>query len=164
MKRSIFSLVILFALGCSAKTEYRAIDSKSYEINQENRMNIGSPFIHRERGMDIKWIYWSDIFRWHNETAWYHCQGFLKEELIYSGRSGDTIRVLYREYENNVAPQYLGRGQVQTDQVYFMRPAFSQTLQYDLFESTTIVFREFAIEVIEADNRNILYRVLQDGE
>lgn len=65
-----------------------------------------------------------------------------RQELIYLGRSGDELSFKYREYSGSLA-----------------RPAFSADLKYDLSESQTIGYRGARIEVIEAGNQLIRYRV-----
>ena len=65
-----------------------------------------------------------------------------QQELIYNGRHEDNIKFLYRELSNDL-----------------MRPAFTQDIQYDLKESNTIGFKGVRIEIIEATNRYIKYRV-----
>jgi hypothetical protein len=67
-----------------------------------------------------------------------------QRELIYNGKSGDTIRVLYREFQNDL-----------------VRPAFTQELSYDLADSDTIGFQEVRIRVMEANNTSITFEVLQ---
>lgn len=67
----------------------------------------------------------------------------LSQELIYSGRSGSTIRIVYREFVNDYA-----------------RPAFTQELTYDLNEGSEIGFRGVRIQVVEATNTKIVYRVV----
>lgn len=47
-----------------------------------------------------------------------------RQELIYNGRSGDTIKFLYREFTNDYA-----------------RPPFSQEVQYDLKDGMVIGFK-----------------------
>lgn len=66
-----------------------------------------------------------------------------RQELIYNGRSGDALKFLYREFSGD-----------------FMRPPFSQEVQYDLAESTTIGFRGARVEILSATNTQIRYRVL----
>jgi len=66
------------------------------------------------------------------------------QQLIYSGKSGTVIRIMYREFANQLA-----------------RPAFSQDLTYDLAESPIITFRDTKIEVKEASNSNIRFLVLK---
>lgn len=72
-----------------------------------------------------------------------------KWELIYSGRSGDRIKIAYREY-------FSANGGV------FARPAFSQELEYDLSRGSRITFREIEIEIFAADNIGVKFRVLRD--
>lgn len=70
-------------------------------------------------------------------------------ELLYNGRSGSTIRFLYREYAATSGGSAVAR------------PAFSQELTYDLNESPIIGFQSVRVEVLEASNTTIRYRVLQ---
>ncbi|MFK7976401.1 MAG: hypothetical protein AB8C02_09715 [Halioglobus sp.] len=67
-------------------------------------------------------------------------------ELLYTGRSKDSISILYREYIGDLS-----------------RSSFYQELTYDLAESNVIQFRSIRIEVAEATNSEIRYKVLEDG-
>lgn len=67
----------------------------------------------------------------------------LRKTLIYSGRVGDRLKVGYREFSNNMA-----------------RSAFSNEVEYDLSEEKTIGYSGAELEVIEASNTSITYRVL----
>ena len=66
-----------------------------------------------------------------------------EQQLIYNGRVGDSLRFVYREFSNDMA-----------------RSAFTQEAQYDLNESNIIGFKDVRIEVIEATNSSITYKVL----
>ena len=66
-----------------------------------------------------------------------------KSELIYSGKAGNVIKIVYREYSNDYA-----------------RPAFSQELQYDLSETKLLKFKKTTIEVMSATNQEITFKVL----
>jgi hypothetical protein len=68
-----------------------------------------------------------------------------QQTLIYSGRVGTKINVGYREFSANMA-----------------RPAFNNDVEYDLSESTTIGYMGAQIEIIEATNQYIEYRVLRN--
>jgi len=70
--------------------------------------------------------------------------GSLMQELIYTGKVGNKIRFTYREYENGIA-----------------RPAFAVEAEYDLSESKLISYKGSIIEVINATNQNIVYKVLK---
>jgi hypothetical protein len=67
---------------------------------------------------------------------------FRKFELVYSGRTGDSIRIAYREY----SPQDLAR------------TAFFQELTYSVSEPV-IRFRDLEITVSEATNSSIKFVV-----
>jgi hypothetical protein len=68
-----------------------------------------------------------------------------QQALIYSGRVGDKIKVGYRESSNN-----------------FARPAFNNDVEYDLGESRVIGYKGARIEVLEATNEYIKYRVIRN--
>ncbi len=67
-----------------------------------------------------------------------------KYELLYQGISKNTLKLSYREYKDD-----------------FARVAFFQDVTYDLGSTpATISFRSASIEVFEANNNQISYRVL----
>lgn len=68
-----------------------------------------------------------------------------QQTLIYSGRIGDKINIGYREFTNNLA-----------------RPAFNNDVEYDLAASRTIGYKGAQLEVIDANNNSITYRVLKN--
>lgn len=68
-----------------------------------------------------------------------------QQTLIYSGRVGSKVNISYREFSNNIA-----------------RPAFNNDVEYDLGESTTIGYKGAEIEIIEATNRSIKYKVIRN--
>lgn len=67
-----------------------------------------------------------------------------QQTLIYSGRVGNKINIGYREFSNDLA-----------------RPAFNNDVEYDLTASRTIGYKGAEIEVLDADNRSIRYRVIR---
>lgn len=73
------------------------------------------------------------------------CESCFKRELIYNGKSGTTLRFIYREFINDMA-----------------RPAFNQDLQYDLSESNVIGIKGLRVEVINATNTKIEYKILNN--
>ena len=68
---------------------------------------------------------------------------YYKQEFIYNGRVGDALKFIYREYIEDYA-----------------RPAFTQDLQYDLSDSEIIGFRGLRLEILNATNTEIQYKVL----
>ncbi len=69
-----------------------------------------------------------------------------KAELIYSGVMNNVVILSYREYVDN-----------------FARPAFYQEMKYDLKESNEIAFRTLKLKILEANNNQISFVVLDDG-
>lgn len=68
-----------------------------------------------------------------------------QQTLIYSGCKNDIVTLGYREFSNNNA-----------------RPAFNNDVEYDLKMSKTIGYKGARVEVIEADNEKIIYKVLSN--
>ncbi len=68
-----------------------------------------------------------------------------QQTLIYSGKVGTNLNLSYREFSDNRA-----------------RPAFNNDVVYDLATSNEISYKGAIIEVIEATNRNITYRVISN--
>ncbi|UAL11226.1 hypothetical protein [Caulobacter segnis] len=66
-----------------------------------------------------------------------------RQELIYNGKSDNTLKFLYREFSGDYA-----------------RPSFSQDVQYDLKDGNTIGFKGVRIEVVEASNTRLSYRLI----
>lgn len=69
-----------------------------------------------------------------------------KFELIYTGKTNNTISIVYREYVND-----------------FARDSFYQNLTYDLNESNLIKFKSIELEVLESSNSELIFKVLKDG-
>lgn len=69
--------------------------------------------------------------------------GSFKRELVYNGRSRDTIKLIYREFDHNM-----------------IRPAFTQELDYDLSASKEIGFKGMRLEILDANNSFIKFIVL----
>ena len=68
----------------------------------------------------------------------------LVQTLTYLGHDSGRIKVLYREFANNM-----------------IKDKFSLEMEYDLSDDPIFGFRGARIEVLEADNRQIKYRVLE---
>jgi hypothetical protein len=66
-----------------------------------------------------------------------------EQELVYNGRAESILKFLYREFVTGTA-----------------RPAFTQDVQYDLNEGNVIGFKSARLQVIEATNTSITYKVL----
>lgn len=67
------------------------------------------------------------------------------QQIIYNGRVGNSLKFIYREFAGD-----------------YIRPAFTQEIQYDLSLSSTIGFKSLKLEVLEATNTEIRYRLLEN--
>lgn len=70
----------------------------------------------------------------------------LQRVLEYGGRSGDSISLFYKEFN-------------ETQNGVFIRPAFTQEFKFNLTENTVIGVKGARIEVISANNTGITYKV-----
>lgn len=68
-----------------------------------------------------------------------------QQTLIYSGIDGNKINIGYREFSSNIA-----------------RPAFNNDVEYYLKKSKIIGYKGAKIEVIDATNESIKYRVIRN--
>ena len=75
----------------------------------------------------------------------YVSEGTIRKVLIYNGRSGDKIRVGYREF---------------TDKD-LARPAFSNDIEYDLKDTKFISYKGARVEVIKATGEDLLFKVIK---
>jgi hypothetical protein len=65
--------------------------------------------------------------------------------LIYNGKVGGKINIAYREFSGDLA-----------------RPGFSNNVEYDLSESNVIAYKGAQLEVLEATNQFIRYKVIRN--
>jgi hypothetical protein len=124
---------------------YFNINDKSYGI-AINKAN-GNESIYIVSGMGVRFISSNEI-----DSSYYEeikipikKSEYFKQEFIYNGRIGNSIKFIYREFADELA-----------------RPAFTQDLQYDLSESSIVGFRGMRIDVIEANNIKIKYKLLSN--
>ena len=73
--------------------------------------------------------------------------GNFKFELVYTGKTNNSINVVYREYIDNLA-----------------RNSFYQNLTYDLNESNIIKFKSIKIEILSSSNSELVFKVVKDDD
>jgi hypothetical protein len=71
----------------------------------------------------------------------------LQKVLEYSGRTGNSISLFYKEFNG-------------TTDGLFIRPAFTQEFKFDLGASSIVGMKGARIEVIKATNTGITYKVI----
>ena len=83
--------------------------------------------------------------QWRRDTVVSETGKNFLQTLIYSGRIGDKLNISYREFSGGLA-----------------RDAFTNSIEYDLSVSKTIGYKGAVIEIIEADNRKIVYKLIRN--
>jgi hypothetical protein len=68
-----------------------------------------------------------------------------QQTLIYSGRIGSKVNISYREFSNNTA-----------------RPAFNNDVEYDLDASKVIGYKGARLEIIDANNSSITFKLISN--
>jgi hypothetical protein len=146
LKRVTLALALIALVGCATTT----IESKvyrSYAVGETKTATIGDAFLVDQNGSVSTVRKWVGILN--SPDGWQDfkvsSEDYIRRELLYSGRSADTIKVSYREFRGGMAA-----------------PAFFQNVEYDLSTSKTIKFRRFTIDVISATNQSITYKVVSD--
>jgi hypothetical protein len=152
MKNFYFALLLvgLVAVSCAPRNYVREpINNLSYVIGTSSESPVGSIMISRETGLKVCWDYWAGLVNGGYLRVCDDSIDRFKEDLIYAGRAGSIIKIAYKEYKGK-------------ESFYLARPAFFQELTYDLGTSSVIVFRNFRITILGADNEKIVFVVEKD--
>lgn len=147
---SIKSLIVVMVgvclCACASMEKYNE-NRKNYRINDPKTANVGEPFISNRVAEKIKGKRWVGLMN--SNDGWEYTDEYtdssFQEDLIYTGHEGSVITVSYREFQKN-----------------FARPAFFQSLKYDMRKSKTIVFKQYKVRVIDYNNESITFMVLSD--
>jgi hypothetical protein len=142
----IFFCIAVIA-GCSYLKTTRTSNLKSYTLNVDDQSTTGVPMITAGH------ITYATATGKHelseeqdNWTSYeYETGDNFKEELVYEGRSGNTIHFLYKKYIKILS-----------------HPSSSENLTFDLDSSDTVAFRNYKIKVLNATKEYIKFRVISD--
>lgn len=141
---TVASAVLLSACA-STVVEQRYF--KSYAVGQEVTAATGNAMLVDQNGHVTNQRVWVGILN--SADGWKNTEevsaDYYRKELIYSGISGSTVELNYREFRGGYAAQ-----------------AFYQSVKYDLSQSNTVRFQNFTIAILSADNQQIRYKILKD--
>lgn len=130
--------------GCATQV-LESTPYQTYTTGKISTATVGDPFLIDQSGRVRRVKRWVGIMNspdgWKTDNE--DSGNFVRKELIYSGKSGNTIEISYREYRGGLAA-----------------PAFFQNVKYDLTESPIIRFQKYRIEVLNATNQDIKYIIL----
>ncbi len=131
--------------GCSAISTKKVKHTKNYSLNVERQARIRTIMIKAE---DIEYVR-SRYFVGRPESVNYSkyveypSKDSFVEEFVYKGRSGSTINISY----------------MRKDAAY---PAYYNELTFDLGNSDIIEFKNYRIEVLDATDQYIRFKVIKD--
>lgn len=133
--------------GCAPQV-LQSTPTQSYQVGQTIRAAPGGVLLTSQHGSIQTVKRWVGILNspdgWRTTTE--HSRDYVKKELLYSGLSGTTIEIGYREFRGELAA-----------------PAFYQSAKYDLAGSRDISFQNFRFRVDSADNNGMVGVLLSDG-
>ncbi len=133
--RNLWMAILVCLCGCTGtyKVTY-------YDLNREYAVNHGSPMVTREecRG---------DSYQ--QAAALKQCS--LRQEIIYSGRQGDTVSFAYKEYA--------GEGGN-----YSSQPLFAESFALNLKQYSIVSYKDIYMKVIEANEKSIRFMVIDPSQ
>ena len=150
MKHIILIIVLVATLtlnGCGWSRN--CTNSRSYKLGEDISVAVGYPLI-QSGCFDALYIPrgFNSIIREPIKDD--HYVPNIEKELIYSGREGGTLHILYNQYPFNWT----------YDQV--SSQASSLHIYYDLSASNSIVFQDWTIDVLESNNKQIKFKVIKE--
>lgn len=138
----IFMLFCAMALlSCAPKIV--PVDSRSYSVGSTITTTVGNPMLQEEKQTVANGSRWVGLA--FSPTGFEQVIRTFKQELIYGGRVGNSLKIAYREYQDDYA-----------------RAPFYQDLQYDLRQSKEIAFKNYRLSILKADNSQVTFKVLSD--
>lgn len=128
-----FTLVVLVLLsGCGVGGN---ISRQDFTLGKEKAVSVGNEMF-------------SSVWGRPNMFDPNLLQEGTKEELVYAGKSGSTIKIDYRQYYGSDAGWYIKDG-------------FTQHLEYDLSSSDLIAYKSYQIKVLTSNSSEIKFIVLK---
>jgi hypothetical protein len=126
-------IILIFSEGCGTS---KMITKKDYALRTKIIATIGSTMLSYVSAK-------TDIY---NSSE---LNKGTKEEFVYTGISGNTIKIDYRQY-------YIYNGD------WYIEDGFPLHLEYDLSLGDSITCRYYRLWVLAADNNEIKFMVIKD--
>ena len=136
-----------FISGCASQN-INQTPTQTYKVGQRIQAAPGGVILSSQAGQLRTTRKWVGVINspdgWETSTA--SDSSFIRKELLYSGISGKTIEIGYREYRGGLAAA-----------------AFYQSAKYDISVSNEISFQNFRLRIDSADNNGLTGVLLSDG-
>jgi hypothetical protein len=154
MRYKTLVLVLLLSLPLAAcGWKVQCTKPTSYKIGVEKVATVGSEMVQtgcfaaQWEPTGISQILWQTK-SYDDFSPW------INRELRYAGREGDVLHVTNREYSPFVTDM--------TYSVGLTRTPFFQQVYYDLKASDEIVFQDWVLKVLDANNQYIRFKVVKE--
>jgi len=151
MKRKALMFILLLPL-VACGWNHQCIKPRSYNLEEEKITAVGSEMV-QDGCFAYRWEPTGIISRSLRTPYDEVGERLLDRELLYAGREGNVLHITYREYSTQV----IG-GQIAN----YARQPFFQQLFYDLKKSDKIVFQDWVIQVLDANNQQIRFKVVEE--
>jgi len=153
MKIQALVLVLLLPL-VACGWNHQCAKYTSYNLGEEKIAAVGSEMVQYgcfASRWDPTGINRSILKR--NSAADPYFQPWMDRELIYAGREGDVLHITYREYSTHWAENRVKS---------YARTPFFQQVYYDLKTSDAVVFQDWVLKVLDANNQHIRFKVVKE--
>ena len=159
MKRKAWVLVLLLPIIACGWNNL-CTKTTSYNLEKEKIATVGSEIVQtgcftaRWEPTGLTKYLWQR--KAYDET---HFEQWLDKELLYAGREGDVLHITYREYSNE------GGWTTSVNKDSIAKPAFlQQVFYYDLKKSDVVMFQNWVIKVLDANNERIKFKVVKEPQ
>ncbi len=148
IRKALLFVLLLPLVSCG--WNHLCTRSTSYNLGEEKATVVGSEMVQigcfaakwDPRGLNQALLKRCS----QNDDSFVPC---VEKELIYSGREGDILHITYREY---------------TQRGSYARTPFFQQVYYDLKKSDKIMFQDWVLRVIDANNELIRFKVVNEPQ
>lgn len=146
MRRPVLVLFLLLPIvACGWNSQ--CLQNTTYNLGKETISVMGTAMVQQTVGCLVTRYdpVGLNLTLWKKNSYLYTAEPVVLKELIYAGREGDILHITYREYSVSG----------------YARTPFFQHIYYDLTTSDKIVFQENMIQVLDANNQQIRFKVSQ---
>ena len=127
------SIILIFLEGCGTS---KIVNQKDYDLGMPKTVTVGSTML----------SYYSAKSQIFNSNL---LDKGTKQELVYTGKSGNTIKIDYSQY-------YIYDGE------WYIEDGFPLHLEYDLSSGDLITCKYYRIRILSSDNNEIKFIVIND--
>ena len=127
------SIILILLEGCGTS---KIVNQKDYDLGMPKTVTVGSTML----------SYYSAKSQIFNSNL---LDKGTKQELVYTGKSGNTIKIDYSQY-------YIYDGE------WYIEDGFPLHLEYDLSSGDLITCKYYRIRILSSDNNEIKFIVIND--